>query len=95
MPNPDRAGLHDALFDLLTEVHHIASTLPLVPGGRLLLAADELHNEIHNEIHKAPSIASADAMSSALGACAPYLDQATNARLLDLGSTVAVLAGQP
>jgi hypothetical protein len=88
---PDRAGLHDALFDLLTEIHFVAPTLPLVPGGRLLLAADELHNEIH----KAPRIASADAMSSALGACAPYLDQATNSRLLDLSSALAVLAGQP
>jgi hypothetical protein len=86
MPTPDRASLHDALFDLLTEVHFIASTLPFEPGGRLLLAIDA--------IHKNPSPAAADAMSSALGACAPYLDQATNARLLDLGSTVAVLAGQ-
>lgn len=86
---PDRAGLHDAIRNILEEIRD-APVLPLMPGGRLLLAA----NQLHDEIHEAPTIPSADDVISALGACAPYLDKATNSRLLDLGSAVAVAANR-
>jgi hypothetical protein len=86
---PDRAGLHDAIRNILEEIRD-APVLPLMPGGRLLLAA----NQLHDEIHEAPTIVSADDVISALGACAPYLSQETNSRLLALGSALAVLAGQ-
>lgn len=83
MTDPDRAGLFDALFDILTEIHFVASTLPLVPGGRLLLAVDQ--------IHKNPSPAAAAEVVAALGALAPHIPSpAANARLLDLGVQVAI-----